>query len=109
MKRNIALILNKETIRKGKLLAAKRETFIGELLAESLGNAVGKEEEGGYRLGESIGNAWIFVTDKVFVDTNILVCAHELDAGEKHRIARDLMVEMWEKQFGVLSTQVLFP
>ena len=47
------------------------------------------------------------MTDKIFVDTNILVYAHDLDAGEKHRVARDLIMELWEAQSGVLSTQVL--
>jgi len=47
------------------------------------------------------------MSDKIFVDTNILVYAHDLDAGEKHRIARDFIVELWETQSGVLSTQVL--
>ena len=67
MKQNITLSLDKEIIRKGKLLAAKRETSISRLLAESLGNAVGREDayeaakrnalhilKRGYRLGGRI-------------------------------------------------------
>lgn len=47
------------------------------------------------------------MSDKTFVDTNILVYAHDLDAGKKHEIARQLVSEIWEAQSGVISTQVL--
>ena len=44
---------------------------------------------------------------KVFVDTNILVYAHDLNAGTKrHRAATELK-RLWESQTGVLSIQVL--
>lgn len=42
-----------------------------------------------------------------FVDTNILIYAHDLDAGEKHRHAAALIQELWEDRRGILSTQVL--
>jgi predicted nucleic acid-binding protein len=45
--------------------------------------------------------------DKIFIDTNILVYAHDVDAGEKHRIAQAVLLELWEKHTGVLSVQVL--
>ena len=44
---------------------------------------------------------------KVFVDTNILVYAHDLDAGEKHDIANKAILELWENRTGIISTQVL--
>lgn len=44
---------------------------------------------------------------KSFVDTNILVYAHDTDAGQKHAIAGDLLVDLWESGNGVISTQVL--
>lgn len=44
---------------------------------------------------------------KSFVDTNILIYAHDIDAGEKHPIARKLLTELWDKREGVLSPQVL--
>ena len=47
------------------------------------------------------------MTDKVFVDTNILVYAHDLDAGDKHGLGANIVSELWESQNGVLSTQVL--
>ena len=47
------------------------------------------------------------MTDKVFVDTNILVYAHDLDAGDKQGLAADIVSRLWESRNGVLSTQVL--
>ena len=47
------------------------------------------------------------MSDKVFVDTNILVYAHDVDAGDKHALARDLVSRLWETRTGILSTQVL--
>jgi len=45
--------------------------------------------------------------DKLFVDTNILVYGHDVDAGQKHQIARSALVELWEQRTGVMSVQVL--
>jgi predicted nucleic acid-binding protein len=42
-----------------------------------------------------------------FVDTNILVYAEDRDAGRKHEVARDLIVDLWNSRDGVLSIQVL--
>ena len=42
-----------------------------------------------------------------FVDANILVYAEDRDAGRKHEIARDLVVDLWRSGEGVLSVQVL--
>ena len=47
------------------------------------------------------------MTDRTFVDTNILVYAHDQDAGDKHKIAADRVSSLWESRSGVLSTQVL--
>jgi len=47
------------------------------------------------------------MTDKVFVYTNILVYAHDLDAGNKHDQAAEIVSQLWESRNGVLSTQVL--
>jgi predicted nucleic acid-binding protein len=47
------------------------------------------------------------MSDKCFVDTNILVYAHDRSAGEKHHRARKLLEELWNSGKGVLSTQVL--
>jgi predicted nucleic acid-binding protein len=42
-----------------------------------------------------------------FVDTNVLVYAHDRAAGRKNEIARDLVKRLWLDRSGVLSTQVL--
>ena len=47
------------------------------------------------------------MSDKSFVDTNILVYAHDRGSGEKHVAARDLVEELWRNRNGVVSTQVL--
>jgi predicted nucleic acid-binding protein len=44
---------------------------------------------------------------KVFVDTNVLVYAHDVDAGRKNQIARQVVSELWQTQRGIVSTQVL--
>jgi predicted nucleic acid-binding protein len=47
------------------------------------------------------------MSDKCFVDTNILVYAHDLTQAAKHERARALVQGLWESDKGVLSTQVL--
>lgn len=44
---------------------------------------------------------------KTFVDTNVLVYAHDTDAGDRHTIAKALLAELWDSRGGSLSTQVL--
>jgi predicted nucleic acid-binding protein len=47
------------------------------------------------------------MSDKYFVDTNILMYAHDTSAGAKHERARTLLAELWRDRTGVVSTQVL--
>lgn len=47
------------------------------------------------------------MSNKAFLDTNILVYAHEPGTGIKHERARALIEMIWETGGGVLSTQVL--
>jgi predicted nucleic acid-binding protein len=47
------------------------------------------------------------MSDKCFVDTNILVYAHDRSTGIKHERARILIETLWNSGKGVLSTQVL--
>ena len=47
------------------------------------------------------------MANKYFVDTNILLYAHDLAAGQKHDRARQLIERLWISGEGVLSTQVL--
>jgi predicted nucleic acid-binding protein len=44
---------------------------------------------------------------KTFVDTNILIYAHDRGAGHKHELARRAVEDLWESGNGVISTQVL--
>jgi predicted nucleic acid-binding protein len=48
-----------------------------------------------------------FMSDKIFVDTNILVYAHDLSAGDRHAKVSSVIEGLWEAETGVLSTQVL--
>ncbi|HEX3987520.1 MAG TPA: PIN domain-containing protein [Acidobacteriaceae bacterium] len=47
------------------------------------------------------------MSDKYFVDTNILVYAHDRTAGLKHERAKVLIERLWDSGEGILSTQVL--
>jgi len=45
--------------------------------------------------------------DRSFVDTNILVYAHDLSAKAPHDMAFSVVERLWEEESGVISTQVL--
>jgi predicted nucleic acid-binding protein len=47
------------------------------------------------------------MSDRYFVDTNILMYAHDAAMGEKHEKAKALVEKLWETRSGVVSTQVL--
>ena|SRR6202789_804931 len=47
------------------------------------------------------------MSDKTFVDTNVLIYAHDVDAKAKHEVAKNVVRELWSQRTGVLSTQVL--
>ena len=42
-----------------------------------------------------------------FVDTNVLIYAHDLSAGKKFIQARGLITDLWESRQGCVSVQVL--
>ncbi|MDZ4800507.1 MAG: PIN domain-containing protein, partial [Bryobacteraceae bacterium] len=44
---------------------------------------------------------------KTFVDTNILIYAHDIDAETKHATAKTVLLDLWSQRSGALSTQVL--
>jgi predicted nucleic acid-binding protein len=44
---------------------------------------------------------------KTFVDTNLLIYAHDIDAGNKNKLASRILQELWNKRLGALSTHVL--
>jgi predicted nucleic acid-binding protein len=47
------------------------------------------------------------MSDRYFVDTNILMYAHDKAAGAKHERAKALVEQLWRDRTGVVSTQVL--
>ena len=44
---------------------------------------------------------------RYFLDTNILMYAHDASTGAKHELAKALVEELWRDRAGVVSTQVL--
>jgi predicted nucleic acid-binding protein len=44
---------------------------------------------------------------KTFIDTNVLIYAHDTDAGAKHEIAKTVLRNLWRERTGLLSVQVL--
>jgi predicted nucleic acid-binding protein len=44
---------------------------------------------------------------KTFVDTNILVYAHDVDQNQRHQTAREILIELMSNRNGALSPQVL--
>ncbi len=47
------------------------------------------------------------MSDKTFVDTNVLIYAHDVDAKAKHGVAESVLRELWTHRTGALSLQVL--
>jgi predicted nucleic acid-binding protein len=45
--------------------------------------------------------------DKIFIDTNVLIYAHDVDAPGKHEVAKGVLKELWGERTGALSMQVL--
>jgi predicted nucleic acid-binding protein len=45
--------------------------------------------------------------NRVFLDTNVLIYAYDVSAGQKHEIAKNLLIDLWNSGLGLLSTQVL--
>jgi len=45
--------------------------------------------------------------DKVFLDTNLIIYAYDIFAGENHEIAGKIIEDLWNSELGVISTQVL--
>ncbi len=47
------------------------------------------------------------MSGEAFVDTNLLVYAHDRHAGRKAIRAQEILAQLWKENRGVLSTQVL--
>ena len=103
------------------MLAAQRSTSISRLLAEQMEILVGAEEAYARPrtrrwpcwikvftwAGISLPAGMNCMSAKTFVDTNILIYAHDVDAQTKHEIAQGILRELWNRRAGALSTQVL--
>ncbi len=98
MKQNLTISLDRQMIRKAKIVAARRDTSISGLLAQQIEILVGEEEE--YERAERMNG-------RTFVDTNVLIYAHDVDAKSKHVTAKNILRELWSERRGVLSMQVL--
>jgi predicted nucleic acid-binding protein len=46
-------------------------------------------------------------TEVIFVDTNVLVYAHDVSETIRQPVAQTLLAELWRNRVGALSTQVL--
>jgi len=44
---------------------------------------------------------------RTFIDTNVRIYAHDVDAKTKHATANSILRELWSERNGVLSPQVL--
>lgn len=42
------------------------------------------------------------MSDKIFVDTNILVYAHDLSSAERHAKASAIIESLWQAETGVI-------
>lgn len=47
------------------------------------------------------------MSDRTFIDTNVLIYAHDVDAKRKQETAKGILLELWSNRTGVLSMQVL--
>ena len=44
---------------------------------------------------------------KTFVDTNVLIYAHDVDAPAKNEIANRILRDLWSERTGIIRVQVL--
>ena len=45
--------------------------------------------------------------DKIFIDTNIIIYAYDVTAGNKHKVAYSILTDLWNSGLGVISIQIL--
>ena len=123
MRQNLTVRLDDSTVRKAKVLAARRSTSVSRLVADEIDRLVREDEAYEQARVEALGEldprrTWeagatcrhavmCMTAEHTFVDTNVLLHAHDRSAGHKHDAARDLLVRLWGSRTGVLSTQVL--
>ena len=121
MKTNVTLKLDADLLREARVIAAEEGRSVSALLTERLESMVRERKafdrarrRALARLREGLDcDGWppspttSSRSDKDFVDTNILMYAHDTSAGAKHERARALVEELWRDRTGVISTQVL--
>lgn len=47
------------------------------------------------------------MSGRTFIDSNVLIYGHDVDARTKHETAKNVLRELWAERTGVLSAQVL--
>lgn len=47
------------------------------------------------------------MSGRTFIDSNVLIYGHDIDAAQKHEVAKNVLRDLWAGRTGVLSTQVL--
>jgi hypothetical protein len=121
MKTNVTLKLDADLLREARVVAAEEGRSISALLTDRLEAMVRDRKafdkarrarsRGSARVATSNGRhpnpATRSMSDKYFVDTNILMYAHDTSAGAKHERAKAVVEELWRNRTGVVSTQVL--
>lgn len=123
-RQNVTLSLPKALLKKAKTLAVMKDRSLSDLLRETLEDRV-KEETGyqrakdrqtalmekGFNLGTKgrlpFQGKTSMKDGKVFVDTNVIVYAYDVSAGEKHNKAMETMKDIWSTGYGIISNQVL--
>jgi predicted nucleic acid-binding protein len=108
-------------LREARVLAAEEGLSASALLAAKL-DEIGRQRRGFdrarkravARLRKGLDLGWTacvratsFRSDKVFVDTNVLLYARDRSTSAKVERARSLIEKLWESGGGVLSTQVI--
>jgi predicted nucleic acid-binding protein len=121
MKTNVTLKLDADLIREARvrrpkkdspsapcsLIATKPWCGLGRL-STKLGGARSRDSaRASTSNGRRPDRATSCMSDNYFVDTNILMYAHDTSAGAKHDRAKALLEELWRDRTGVVSTQVL--
>ena len=95
-------------MKKIKVVAAKRETSISALLTASLEETVRRAEDQDAGAQRMLARTnFMSAESREFVDTNVLIYAHDTSAASKHLRAIDLVNRLASDDRGALSVQVL--
>src|SRR3954468_14753597 len=116
MKTNVALKLDADLLREARVVAAEEGRSISALLTDRLQATVRERRRSTRRVAArspGCAKAWTcsgrlpnratsFMSDKYFVDTNILMYAHDKAAAAKHDRAKALVEE--QRIFGMANS-----